>query len=43
MFAAYNAYGGPKDITVYEFNEHEGGEAFHSGQQLRWLNGVLHA
>ena len=37
VFAAYNAYGGPKDIVVYEYNDHEGGEAFQRGEQLRWL------
>lgn len=25
VFAAFNRYGGPKDIDVYEFNDHEGG------------------
>ena len=25
VFAAYNHYGGPKDIAVYPFNGHEGG------------------
>ncbi|MBF4571555.1 acetylxylan esterase [Herbiconiux sp. VKM Ac-1786] len=25
VFGAYNAYSGPKDITVWEFNGHEGG------------------
>jgi cephalosporin-C deacetylase len=37
VFAAYNAYAGPKDIVVYEYNDHEGGEAFQRGEQLRWL------
>ena len=37
VFAAYNAYAGPKDIVVYEFNEHEGGEAFQRDRQRRWL------
>jgi cephalosporin-C deacetylase len=37
VFAAYNAYTGPKDIVVYEFNEHEGGEAFQRDRQRRWL------
>lgn len=30
VFAAYNAYAGPKEIDVYEFNGHEG------GAELRW-------
>jgi cephalosporin-C deacetylase len=37
VFAAYHAYAGPKDIVVYEFNEHEGGEAFQRDRQRRWL------
>jgi cephalosporin-C deacetylase len=40
VFAAYNAYAGRKDIEIYEFNDHEGGEAFHSGRQLRWLRSL---
>jgi len=41
VFAAYNSYGGPKEIEVYEFNDHEGGAAYHQQRQLRWLAGVL--
>ncbi|HYJ26959.1 MAG TPA: acetylxylan esterase [Nocardioides sp.] len=41
VFAAYNAYAGPKDIAVYEFNGHEGGEAFQRARQLEWLAAVL--
>lgn len=37
VFAAFNAYAGPKDIDVYEFNDHEGGEAFQQARQLAWL------
>lgn len=40
-FAAYHAYAGPKDLEVYEFNDHEGGEAFHRTRQLAWLREVL--
>lgn len=36
-FAAYHAYAGPKDVEVYEFNDHEGGQAFHQARQLAWL------
>lgn len=28
VYAAYNRYAGPKDIKVWEFNNHEGGQAF---------------
>lgn len=37
VFAAYNWYGGPKEIREYPFNDHEGGEAFHELASLRWL------
>lgn len=41
VYAAYNAYGGPKEIQVYEFNDHEGGEAFQRTRQLAWLRETL--
>ena len=37
VFGDYHAYGGPKQISVYEFNDHEGGEAAHRRRQLTWL------
>ncbi len=41
VYAAYNAYGGPKEILEYAFNEHEGGGAFHDAAKLRWLRTAL--
>lgn len=41
VFAAYHSYGGPKEIEVYEFNDHEGGDAFQQRRQLDWLAAVL--
>lgn len=41
VFAAFNAYAGPKDIAVYEFNDHEGGDAFQRTRQLAWLKETL--
>ncbi len=38
-FAAYHAYGGPKAIEVYPYNDHEGGGAHHQARQLGWLRG----
>jgi cephalosporin-C deacetylase len=35
--AAYRLYGGPTDLRIYEFNDHEGGAAFQQREQLRWL------
>jgi cephalosporin-C deacetylase len=37
VFAAFQAYGGPKEISVYAFNDHEGGEAHQQRAQLAWL------
>ena len=37
VYAAYNAYGGPKEIVSYPYNDHEGGEGFHEGRQAQWL------
>ena len=40
VFAAYNVYGGRKDIGVYEFNGHEGGGPYHRRRQLAFLAGL---
>ncbi|MDR5701886.1 acetylxylan esterase [Agromyces aerolatus] len=37
VFAAANAWSGPMDMTVYPFNEHEGGGEHHWVAQERWL------
>jgi cephalosporin-C deacetylase len=37
VYAAYNAYAGPKEIREYAYNEHEGGGPFHQLAQLSWL------
>jgi cephalosporin-C deacetylase len=37
VYAAYNAYGGPKQVREYPFNDHEGGEGFHDVVKLAWL------
>lgn len=47
VFAAFNAWGEhaaspvPREIEVYPFNHHEGGDAVHTRRQLDWLAGVL--
>jgi cephalosporin-C deacetylase len=41
VYAAYHAYAGEKEIAVYPFNDHEGGQAFHNAKQLRWLHDRL--
>jgi cephalosporin-C deacetylase len=41
VYAAFNAYGGTaKEICDYEFNDHEGGQAWQKVRQLRWLAGI---
>jgi cephalosporin-C deacetylase len=37
VYAAFNRYGGPKEIVEYPFNDHEGGQGFHDIVKLRWL------
>jgi cephalosporin-C deacetylase len=37
VFAAYNAWAGPKEIEEYPYNGHEGGAAFQVAAQLAWL------
>jgi cephalosporin-C deacetylase len=37
VFAAYNHYGGPKQIKVWPYNQHEGGEGFHSLEKVHFL------
>lgn len=41
VFAAYNAYAGPKAIREYPYNGHEGGSFLHEAVQLDWLPGHL--
>jgi len=40
VFAAYNHYAGPKEIRVWPFNRHEGGESYQSEEKLRFLERV---
>jgi cephalosporin-C deacetylase len=37
VFAAYNAYAGPKEIRIWRYNGHEAGEHEHQLEQLRFL------
>jgi cephalosporin-C deacetylase len=37
VYAAFNHYGGPKEIVEYPFNDHEGGQGFHDIARMRWL------
>jgi len=40
-FAAYHAWGGPAELEVYPFNDHEGGGPHHARRQVRWLRAAL--
>jgi cephalosporin-C deacetylase len=37
VFAAYNHYGGQKEIRIWEFNNHEGGGSHHEIEKVRFL------
>lgn len=41
VYAAYNLYGGPKEIVEYAFNDHEGGAVFQEVEQLNWLRQIF--
>ena len=41
VFAAYNYYAGKKDIRVYEFNLHEGGESYQDLERLKFLKKLV--
>jgi len=41
VYAAYNSYAGAKQMRIYPFNDHEGGQAFQEIEQIRWLNELL--
>lgn len=43
VYAAYNHYGGPKEIREYPYNDHEGGGPFHDVVKLRWLTDRFNA
>lgn len=41
VFAAYNHYAGPKQIKVWPYNHHEGGESFQSIEKIKFLAQLL--
>jgi cephalosporin-C deacetylase len=41
VFAAYNYYAGQKEIRIYEFNLHEGGESYQDLEKLKFLKKYL--
>lgn len=40
VYAAYNHYAGPKQIKVYEYNNHEGGATFQAEAKLDFLRAI---
>jgi cephalosporin-C deacetylase len=41
VYAAYNAWAGPKKIIEYSYNGHEGGDSFHDAAKLTFLHDVF--
>ncbi|MGW2220368.1 acetylxylan esterase, partial [Nonomuraea sp. NPDC001684] len=41
VFAAYNHWQGPKEITVWPWNGHEGGSGYQTEEQVRYLHKLL--
>jgi cephalosporin-C deacetylase len=41
VYAAYNAYGGPKEMVEYAYNDHEGGGEAHEVTKVQWLRARL--
>jgi len=40
VFGAFNHWAGEKDIKVYTYNGHEGGESFHTAEKLKFLKSI---
>jgi cephalosporin-C deacetylase len=40
VFAAYNHFGGPKDIRIWRYNHHEGGGAYQEVEKVRFLGSL---
>ncbi len=40
VYAAFNHYGGPKEIRHYDYNDHEGGQAYHEIEKIRFLKSL---
>lgn len=41
VHAAFHAYGGPKEMCTYPYNDHEGGQFHQEAEQLRWLRDLM--
>ena len=40
VFAAYNHFAGPKDIRVWRYNNHEGGDVHQAVEKIKFLTGL---
>jgi cephalosporin-C deacetylase len=40
VFAAFNHYAGPKEMKIWQFNRHEGGETQQNIEKLRFLQAL---
>lgn len=40
VYAAYNHWAGEKDIKVYSYNGHEGGQSYHTAEKLKFLKNI---
>jgi cephalosporin-C deacetylase len=40
VFAAYNYYSGPKEIKIWPYNHHEGGETLQNVERVRFLSNL---
>lgn len=40
VFAAYNHYAGPKDIRMWQYNQHDGGGSHQTVEKIRFLAGL---
>lgn len=38
VFAAYNNYAGERDIRIYPYNQHEGGQNVHTVEKIRFIS-----
>ncbi|AYY12861.1 acetylxylan esterase [Actinobacteria bacterium YIM 96077] len=41
VFGSYNHYAGPKEIRVWTYNQHEGGQTFQVRERLTWLRDLV--
>lgn len=41
VFGSYNYYAGPKEIHIYDFNQHEGGESHHDLEKQQFLKKIF--